>query len=230
MGVEIRYDLAAQRVVARVSNPLSIDSDCDGLVDGPLDDAGLPPGLSADQVAFIRKERPVNGKTFRLVEDWNKDGQRASRTDGGKVVYLETDPANPDSDGDGLTDGLELGIGAGMVDGVEVLELLEAIWAQSPNCADASADASKWDADPSSYTDPTDPDTDGDGITDSAEDDDLNGQVNGGELDPNIPNEGGIYQLVCGNQGDCAQECGDLERCVAGSCEGDIKGAGPEGV
>jgi hypothetical protein len=43
------------------------------------------------------------------------------------------------------------------------------------------------DADPSSTTDPTDPDSDGDGLSDGAEDLNFNGLLEEGEGDPNDP-------------------------------------------
>ena len=64
-----------------------------------------------------------------------------------------------------------------MTDGVE---LGKTVNLDPANCPDFVADAH-----PSSRTDPLDPDTDGDGIADGAEDLNGNGRVDPGELDPN---------------------------------------------
>jgi len=74
---------------------------------------------------------------------------------------LGTDPANPDTDGDGLLDGVEIG---------HVMAIA--------GCAFAG------DADPSTTTDPLVRDSDGDMVADGAEDLDGNGRVDLGELDP----------------------------------------------
>lgn len=78
---------------------------------------------------------------------------------------LKTDPLNPDSDGDGLPDGLEVGRTAG-VPGVSCPNLV-------------------LDSDPSTRTLPTDNDTDDDGLPDGIEDVNRNGFVDPGETDPN---------------------------------------------
>jgi 2',3'-cyclic-nucleotide 2'-phosphodiesterase (5'-nucleotidase family) len=88
----------------------------------------------------------------------------------------ETDPCNPDTDGDGLTDGLELGVdtliadpdGAGPLVGTD------------PGLFVA-------DADPASTTSPTDKDSDDDGVSDGAEDLNRNGRIDDGEYDPADP-------------------------------------------
>ncbi len=83
---------------------------------------------------------------------------------------LKTDPANPDSDGDGIPDGVE----AGKTDSVD------------PLCAGYTGDA-----DTATRTDPTDPDSDGDGLPDGVEDANHNGRVDPGESDPLDPDTDG---------------------------------------
>jgi hypothetical protein len=86
----------------------------------------------------------------------------------------ETNPCSADSDGDGIQDGVELGIvtpiadpdGAGPMEGTDTAVFIA-------------------DADPTTTTDPTNPDTDGDGYSDGAEDLNFNGQLDAGESDPN---------------------------------------------
>jgi hypothetical protein len=75
----------------------------------------------------------------------------------------KTDPLNPDTDGDGIPDGVEVG----------------RTQSPDPNCANFVGDA-----DPTTRTDPTNPDTDGDGLPDGVEDANHNGKVDPGETDP----------------------------------------------
>ena len=77
----------------------------------------------------------------------------------------ETDPCNPDSDGDFLPDGLEIGLTA-------------------PQGTGTDPGAVYWDEDPATTTDPLRADTDGDGLTDGEEDVNVNGMVDPGENDP----------------------------------------------
>lgn len=83
----------------------------------------------------------------------------------------KTDPMNPDSDGDGIPDGVELGRTS----------------SPDPECEPFF----RGDADPSTTTDPTNPDTDGDGLLDGEEDANRNGRVDPGETDPNDPDTDG---------------------------------------
>ena len=82
----------------------------------------------------------------------------------------QTDVADPDSDGDGILDGIEVG----RTEGVAT--------ADCPPIADA---------DPSTITLPTSADTDGDGIADGLEDANRNGAVDGLELNPRSPDTDG---------------------------------------
>ncbi|MCB9741460.1 MAG: hypothetical protein H6740_02525 [Alphaproteobacteria bacterium] len=74
------------------------------------------------------------------------------------VEFYPLDLSEADDDGDGLLDSVEIG---------------------------ATGMAAYNDADPSTTTDPDNPDTDGDGLLDGAEDADGDGQVDSGESDPN---------------------------------------------
>lgn len=85
------------------------------------------------------------------------------------IVYpggLKTDPANPDSDGDGIPDGVETG------------------HATSPA---ASCAAYVGDADPSTRTNPTALDSDADGIDDGMEDANHDGLADADETDATAP-------------------------------------------
>jgi len=97
-----------------------------------------------------------------VIEDANHNGV----VDAGE----ETDPQNPDSDGDGIQDGTELSV---------TLHEIE---------PDTDTTLFLPDVDPTTGTDPLNPDTDGDGYTDGEEDSNHNGRVDPGERDPNAAN------------------------------------------
>jgi len=109
-------------------------------------------------------------------ENWTRDTDCDGLTDaeefgtvfpGGKT----TSPTKPDTDGDGVPDGVELGRTS----------------SPDPFCEPYFAG----DADPATTTDPTNPDTDGDGLLDGEEDKNRNGRVDAGETDPNHPDSDG---------------------------------------
>ncbi|AKF02896.1 adventurous gliding motility lipoprotein CglD [Sandaracinus amylolyticus] len=106
-----------------------VDSDCDGLVDGP-------------------------SREGWLGEDLDDDGE---------LDEGETDPDLFDTDGDGLSDGVERGVVTPFA-----------------TCADVFVP----DEDPTTTTDPARADTDADGIEDGVEDEDRDGQRDEGETDP----------------------------------------------
>ena len=108
-------------------------------------------------------------------DDGLKDGAEDVNANG-VVDPGETDPCNADSDGDGIQDGTESGITTGVPDPDGTGPLL------GTNLALFIPDA-----DPSTTTDPTKFDTDGDGYSDGAEDSNKNGKVDPGESDPNNP-------------------------------------------
>ena len=82
----------------------------------------------------------------------------------GVVDAGETDPNNPDTDGDGLNDGLERGLTTAEGVGTE--------------------DTWKPDTDPTTKSDPLDADSDNDGLLDGQEDKNENGKVDAGETNP----------------------------------------------
>jgi len=89
-------------------------------------------------------------------------------------VYLSgerTDPLNPDTDGDGILDGIEIGRS----------------FSADPLCADHFPKILP----PTHKTDPTRRDTDCDGLSDGEEDANHNGRVDPGETDPNNPDTDG---------------------------------------
>jgi hypothetical protein len=143
--------------------------------------------------------------------------------------YLEytsrlTDPSNTDTDGDRLSDGQEDANQNGRVDPGET-------W---PNRFDSDHDGLNdglevglafWDSDPSTTTNPVDPDTDGDGLIDGLEDANRNGRVEGNEADPNDSDsdndgiEDGPEYRVLGNidRDDGIMDINDLWRNASGT-------------
>lgn len=124
-----------------------------------------------------------------------------------REVAIGTDPTNPDTDGDGLTDGSEVD-GAnptnpldtdtdddGLTDGQEDSNANGAIEAgeTDPNEADTDLDGltDGTEVNGANPTDPLVPDTDGDGLTEGVEDSNANGALNEGETDPNVPDTDG---------------------------------------
>jgi len=102
-------------------------------------------------------------------EDKNHDGATV-KTIGGtcSVGSGETDPNNPDTDGDAIFDGTEIGLTAPQGSGTDI--------GAGKFVPDADAGATK--------TNPLDTDADDDGRLDGAEDANRNGRVDGGETDP----------------------------------------------
>jgi hypothetical protein len=148
-------------------DPNDPDSDNDGLSDGDED-------LNHNGVYDV-------GETNLLDADTDDDG-----LSDGEEATLGTNPFVADTDGDGLNDGLELGrnvpINSGTSDG---------------NYTNYSGTAGGWngDTDSSTTTDPLDPDTDDDLLSDGpnsvgaesigGEDRDADGAVDSNETDPN---------------------------------------------
>jgi len=124
-----------------------VDSDSDGISDfdelkilfNPMDG-----DMDGDGIMDGNEERNING-----IRD-----------------FSETDPRNPDTDGDGVNDCTEIGLTT----------------AQLPAYADSDYIP---DDDPATTTNPLDPDTDMDGFSDGDEDINRNGRVDAGESDPN---------------------------------------------
>ncbi len=107
------------------------------------------------------------------MADSDEDGILDVREDAnhnGVVDAGETDPENPDSDGDFIQDGTELRV---TISDIE---------------PDTDTTLFKPDLDPTTGTDPLNPDTDGDGFTDGEEDSNFNGRVDPGERDPLFAN------------------------------------------
>lgn len=78
----------------------------------------------------------------------------------------ETDPYKPDTDGDGLQDGTEMGYTSVDIGPDKDINIFQP------------------DEDPAQKTDPTNPDTDNDGLADGVEDKNKNGVMDVGETNP----------------------------------------------
>ena len=172
-GTTVRAELIAAE---------TLDSDGDGLPDYLESESGTDP-YDADTDDDGEEDGPLHS------EDLNANGV---------VDPGETDPRLPDTDGDGLFDGLE----RGLVD---------------PQTADTDISAGFFapDADPASQTDPTRADTDDDGLADGQEDANHNGafEPDLGESDPNLEDTdgdgAGDAEDLCPNDPD-KTEPGDL--------------------
>ena len=94
------------------------------------------------------------------ISDGDEDSNHNGIVDAG-----ETDPRDLDSDNDGLQDGTELGVTTPTA-GTDLTVFIA-------------------DADPTTTTDPLNPDTDGGSVIDGQEDANHNGRIDAGETDPN---------------------------------------------
>ena len=122
-------------------------------------------------VVIDRVTTSINAAIY--LEDSDEDGILDVVEDAnhnGVVDSGETDPDNPDTDGDGIQDGTELGYTSADIEpGTDTAFFLP-------------------DLGPSTQTDPLNPDTDRDGLKDGHEDANHNGRVDLGETDPNTWN------------------------------------------
>jgi uncharacterized repeat protein (TIGR01451 family) len=172
---------------ATTTSPIDPDTDHGGVTDGNEDenlngvkDSGETDptaGHGADDGSLEDSDGDgiSNGTEDTLGTDPNdadsdddgvKDGDEpnfADDSDGDGVINAK----DPDSDDDGLFDGTELGLGCGNA------------------ATDAAAQHCTADADPTTTTNPLDPDTDRGGVKDGDEDSNHDGKVDGGERDPN---------------------------------------------
>jgi large repetitive protein len=149
------------------------DSDSDGLTD------------SAEQTVFGTDWQDADTDNdgindsedqFKLDADSDDDG-----ISDGQEIILGTDPQNSDSDNDGLSDGMEIGV----------------IYPVSSGVSDYNSIAYQGtdtlfflpDSDPSTTTDPLNPDTDNDGLKDGEEDLNFNGRFDDGERNPLVSDD-----------------------------------------
>ncbi|MGE6757334.1 Ig-like domain-containing protein [Corallococcus interemptor] len=199
------------------TDPTRADSDSDGLPDGLELGLTAPQGTGTDPAVFVADADPSTvtdplkadtdgGHVLDGIEDSNHNGRRdAGETDplapaddvdaDGDGVdnatewELGLDPFNPDTDGDGLTDGLD-----GVVD-TDGDGLIDARDTDSDNdgLSDGQEDANHDGVRQPTETDRRNADTDGDGVTDGEE-------VRRG-TDPLKPNRGPVNGHGCSTAG-----------------------------
>ena len=160
-------------------DPLNRDSDADGVLDGTELGRdywwqGIPWNnvLGTNMAIFIPDADPTS-TTNPLDDDSDDDGLRDGEEDmnaDGAYAGQELDPNNFDSDGDSLSDGLELGLVA-------------------PNGVGTNMNFFVSDSDPLTTTNPRRRDTDGGGLHDNIEDWNKNGAIDAGETDPRDAND-----------------------------------------
>ncbi|MCB9647810.1 MAG: DUF4215 domain-containing protein [Deltaproteobacteria bacterium] len=155
------------------------DLDGDGLTNGEERDLGTDPADPDSDGDGLLDGAEGGVGTDPLDADSDDDGI----ADGEEVVAgldgFITDPLDPDTDGDGIPDGVEtsatpLASGQSGVTGAPY---------------QGTAPGFTPDADPTTQTDPTSPDTDQGGLPDGLEDTNFNGRVDPGETDPNDPSD-----------------------------------------
>ncbi len=191
------------------TDPCNADTDGDGIPDG----VEVGKLVSVAATCTFTPDADPNSKTNPTLADSDgdavKDGVEDANHDGRRQP-TETDPVRKDTDCDGFSDGEELAMAAGCVtdgtkrdtdgdglpDGVE--GGLQPVGADPTGC---TYTVGTYDADSSTKTNACNADTDGDGIQDGAEDTNLNGRVDMGELNPNNPADGtGVAQQACATQ------------------------------
>jgi len=177
------------------TDPQNRDSDGDGIWDGveigryfstdPLCDNYFPKHLLSATGRTLtdptRQDTDCDG-----IADGDEDKNKNGQVDAG-----ETNPNNPDTDDDGLWDGTELGVTQGtmLIGGKRVV-----LGAADPVCEEKPPRqyaAECPEGSRRSITDPLNPDTDGDGVWDGAEDTNKNGCFEPalGETDPLNPQD-----------------------------------------
>ncbi|MBN2802790.1 MAG: OmpA family protein [Deltaproteobacteria bacterium] len=170
------------------TDPLDDDSDDDGLLDGIEDsnhngtvDTGETDPLDADtDDGGVNDGTEVTNGTDPLDgtdDDPDNDGLTNSIE-----ILLGTDPNNPDSDGDGLLDGIEDSNHNGTVDVGETDPMDDD--SDDDGLLDGTEDSNHNGTVDVGETDPLDDDSDDDGLLDGTEDSNHNGTVDTGETDP----------------------------------------------
>ncbi|UQA57846.1 thrombospondin type 3 repeat-containing protein [Polyangium aurulentum] len=139
-----------------------IDDNCDGMVDEPCMDKDGD-GLSDAQETMYGSHPEDSDSDDDGVSDPEEIDPGGDADKDGKPNI-----ADEDSDNDGLFDGTELGKDC------------------SAEGTDPAADKCIPDADPTTTTEPLNPDTDGGGEADGNEDGNHDGALNAGERDPNF--------------------------------------------
>lgn len=167
------------------SNPLMPDSDNDGLPDGlevgwraPGPDTNITTDTNGD--GFPNFIGDMDPPFFNTLDNYGKVPGVNSASEGGdrakKLRGSTTDPSNPDTDGDGIMDGIEDSNHNGWIDGDGDPLAINANPTLGRNWPNGVRDPGEvW-----LETSPTNPDTDGDGLSDGyGEDKNGNGKIDG---------------------------------------------------
>ncbi|MBI3183796.1 MAG: hypothetical protein HYZ28_16790 [Myxococcales bacterium] len=174
------------------TDPCVADTDADGLKDGVeigrTSSVNATCGFVGDADTFSRTDPTSTDSDGDTLLDGAEDKNQDGKVDPGESNPLKkdsdcdglsdpdevsgakgcaTDPLKRDSDGDGLPDGLEVGLTAPGADST------------------CTYPPSIFDSDPSTKTNACGADSDGDGVMDGAEDNNQNGKLDPGELNPN---------------------------------------------
>lgn len=213
---------------ATVTNPLVLDTDGGGSIDGSEDpnldgaqgDGETDPtaGQAADDGSLPDADNDVLSDA--LERFLGSDPRDADSDDDGLPDGLEPNPSrdgdadgwltllDQDSDSDGLLDGTESGRGCDDPATHQASDTLAALL----TC--------RADADPSSVTSPLLADTDQGGVSDGQEDADGNGLVDPGETDPREPADDDL-STRCATDDECGAALSGPDRgrvCLRGSC------------
>lgn len=159
-----------------------IDDNCDGQID-----EGFPDENGNDVADCLELDSDGDGIPDVIEIEWGTDPFDSDSDDDGVIdgdeeydgAHWNDDSDNdgainaldPDSDNDGIFDGTETGV------------------TEPDDMTDESAGYFIPDADPSTTTDPTNPDTDGGSVWDGDEDVNHNGAIDEFERDPNDPRD-----------------------------------------
>ena len=166
------------------SDPLSCDTDNDGLPDGLEVGWRVPINSDTDTNADTNADgwrnfiADLDPPFFNTLDNYGKVPGVNSASEGGdrskRLKGSMTDPGNPDTDGDGLLDGIEDANRNGWVDGDG-----DPIVPGQDASTRVNWPTGHWT--PAwTETDPNSPDTDGDGLSDGyGEDKDLDGRIAG---------------------------------------------------
>ena len=151
------------------------DDDLDGIPDIEEINNGTDPcDADTDNDGLNDGEESVDGTDGYVTNPLDADTDDDALSDGQEDL-LNTNPLDPDTDGDSLTDGIEAGATSLIVGGIS-------------DCSgisfEGSAPGTPLDQCPDSTTNPLLFDTDGDGMSDGAEDSNLDGCFTDGETNP----------------------------------------------
>ncbi|MFK8029058.1 MAG: OmpA family protein [Gammaproteobacteria bacterium] len=205
-GTEVLAD-GTDPTAGNGADDVSVDTDMDGLSDDQemtlgtdpndpdTDNDGIPDGQEVGADGVVEPGVDTDPLDADTDDDGVSDGDEVNGVDGMPNTGDETDPLNGDSDNDGILDGTELGVVAGIPDGTSDGDGVPIFGTDttSPNYL--------VDADPATTTDPSDPDSDNDGLIDGDEDANGDGEttntlggpgtMGSGETDPNNPDTDG---------------------------------------